>query len=127
MSSPEDVPAQLPPRAQSLLAAAVAASLAMLATWYLAAGGPRGGLVHHDAPPAATGRFTLDVNTAAVEELAQLPGVGPATARAIVEHRRRHGRFRDIDDLLDVPGIGAATLAGMRPHLRPIRGGGAAP
>ncbi|MFM7289968.1 MAG: helix-hairpin-helix domain-containing protein, partial [Planctomycetia bacterium] len=46
---------------------------------------------------------------------------GPATARRIVDHRRAHGPFATLDDLLDVPGIGPATLAAMRPHLRPIR------
>jgi competence protein ComEA len=62
----------------------------------------------------------VNVNTAGVEELAQLPGLGPATARRLVDHRRQHGPFARLDDLLDVPGIGPATLAAIRPHLRPI-------
>ena len=90
------------------------------AAWFVAAGGPTGGLVHHDAPPTAENRFTVDMNTADETELAQLPGLGTAMARRIVDHRREHGPFTDPDDLLDVPGIGPATLDRMRPHLRPF-------
>jgi competence protein ComEA len=43
-----------------------------------------------------------------------LPGVGPATAAAIVAQRERHGPFHSIDDLLDVRGIGAAKLDAFR-------------
>jgi competence ComEA-like helix-hairpin-helix protein len=114
----------IPARVQSLLAAATAAAVVAIAVWFVAAGGLRGGLVQHDAPPAGGGRFTVNVNTADAAELAQLPGLGPATARRIVEHRRGHGPFASLDALLDVPGIGPATLAGMRPHLRPIGGPG---
>jgi competence protein ComEA len=42
-------------------------------------------------------------------------------ARRIIDHRREHGPFAELDGLLDVPGIGPATLDAMRPHLRPIR------
>ena len=77
--------------------------------------------MHHDAPPAATAAFTVNVNSASVMELSQLPGLGPATARRIVDHRRAHGPFASVEALLDVPGIGPATLDALRPHLRPIR------
>jgi competence ComEA-like helix-hairpin-helix protein len=112
-------PRQFGTHVQPLLAAAVACALAGIAAWLTLTGGRRG-LVHHDAPPAATARYTVNVNTAGVEELAQLPGLGPATARRLVDHRRQHGPFARLDDLLDVPGIGPATLAAIRPHLRPI-------
>jgi competence protein ComEA len=111
----------LPLRAQRVLAVTIAASLTGMAVGFVALGGLSGGLVPHDAPPSPTGRFTVNVNEAGVEELAVLPGLGPATARRLVEHRRDHGRFESLDDLLDVPGIGPATLEEMRPHLRPIR------
>lgn len=111
----------LPLRVQRMLALAVAASLTGMAAWFVAQGGLSGGLVPHDAPPPADGRFTVNVNDAGVDELAVLPGLGPTTARRIVDHRRQHGPFASLDDLLDVPGIGPATLDQMRPHLRPIR------
>ena len=119
----DDAPSILPARSQPLVAAAVACALVAMAAWYVAAGGLRGGLVHHDAPPAPSGPgFTVNVNAAGAIELAQLPGLGPATAQRIVDHRRAHGPFASHDALLDVPGIGPATLEQMRPHLRPIRG-----
>lgn len=121
MQPPAPEPALLPRRSQPAIAVVVGAALAALAAWYVWQGGLSGGLVHHDAPPAAAGRFSVNVNEAGVDELAVLPGLGPATARRIVDHRHEHGLFGSLDELLDVPGIGPATLEEMRPHLRPIR------
>ena len=112
----------LPARSQPLVAAAVTCGLVAMATWYVAAGGLRGGLVHHDAPPPVPAAdYTVNVNAAGAAELGQLPGLGPVTAARIVEHRRTHGPFTRLEDLLDVPGVGPATFEQMRPHLRPIR------
>jgi competence protein ComEA len=55
----------------------------------------------------------LDLNTATAEQLDTLPGVGPATASRILEHRARVGRFRRVEDLLDVAGIGPARLEAL--------------
>lgn len=121
MTAPDPVAPLVPPRVQPLIAAAVVAGLAAIAVWAAANGWFDGGLVHHDAPPAATAAFTVNVNSASVMELSQLPGLGPATARRIVDHRRAHGPFASVEALLDVPGIGPATLDALRPHLRPIR------
>jgi competence protein ComEA len=60
----------------------------------------------------------IDLNTATADELDTLPGIGPATAAAIIEHRERRGPFRAVDDLLDVPGIGDAKLAQLRDLVR---------
>jgi competence protein ComEA len=56
----------------------------------------------------------INVNTASASELEELPGVGPTTAQAIVDHRERNGPFASVDDLLDVRGIGEAKLAEIR-------------
>lgn len=59
----------------------------------------------------------LDINTATVEELASLPGVGPVLARRIVEYRSRYGPLRRPEDLLKIKGIGPARLARLKPYL----------
>jgi competence protein ComEA len=56
----------------------------------------------------------LDLNTATLEQLDALPGVGPTTAKAIIDERERRGGFRSVDDLLDVRGIGPAKLDAIR-------------
>ena len=60
----------------------------------------------------------IDLNTATAAELEELPGVGPATASAIVEHRDEHGPFAAVDDLADVSGIGPAKLDAIRDLVR---------
>jgi competence protein ComEA len=57
----------------------------------------------------------IDINTADVEELDELPEVGPSTAESIVEYRRLNGDFRSVDDLEEIPGIGPATLEKIEP------------
>jgi competence protein ComEA len=77
------------------------------------------------APPVAVGATPaggssagapglVDINTADAIALESLPGVGPATSAAILEHRARIGAFTSVDQLLDVPGIGEAKLAAVR-------------
>lgn len=56
----------------------------------------------------------VDLNTATVADLEQLPGVGPSTAAAIVDDRTRNGPFASVDDLDRVSGIGPAKLAALR-------------
>ena len=56
----------------------------------------------------------IDVNVASAAELEELPGVGPATAAAIVTERERNGPFLDVEDLDRVPGIGPAKLDALR-------------
>jgi competence protein ComEA len=60
----------------------------------------------------------VDINQATVVDLDRLPGVGPSTARAIVDHRTRNGPFASVDDLLAVRGIGPAKLAELRALVR---------
>jgi competence protein ComEA len=86
---------------------------------------PRRGEAPLPAPTAGPSAGTasaragpVDLNTAGPEQLDALPGVGPATAKAIVDYRTRHGRFRAVDDLLSVPGIGPAKLATLKPLVR---------
>ncbi len=57
----------------------------------------------------------VDLNTATAAQLDTLPGVGPATANAIITYRTRNGRFKSVTELLEVPGIGPAKLEAIRP------------
>ncbi len=59
----------------------------------------------------------VNVNTATVEELQLLPGVGEVRAKAIVEARKARGGFKRVDDLLGVKGIGDAGLERLRPYV----------
>jgi competence ComEA-like helix-hairpin-helix protein len=59
----------------------------------------------------------VDLTAATVKELEDLPGVGPTTAKAIVEFRTKSGRFRRVNDLLVIRGISEAKLAKMRPYV----------
>ena len=59
----------------------------------------------------------IDINRASAKELEQLTGVGPATAKRIVEYRQLHGNFTRPEDLINVRGIGAAKLEKMRGQI----------
>ena len=59
----------------------------------------------------------LDPNTASEADLDRLPGVGAATARAIILERTSNGGFHSLDDLVRVRGIGPATIERIRPHV----------
>lgn len=59
----------------------------------------------------------VDLNTAGLEELTLLSGVGPSKAQAILDYRAQHGPFATLDELTHVPGIGPATLEQLRPNV----------
>lgn len=66
----------------------------------------------HEGPAAgdgarapAAGRNCVNLNTAGVEELMSLPGVGEATSRKIIEHRERNGKFRRAEDIIILDGF----------------------
>jgi competence protein ComEA len=64
--------------------------------------------------PAQPGSGLINLNLAGAPELEQLPGIGPATAKKIVEYRDSHGPFLSVEDLLNVSGIGPAKLEQIR-------------
>ncbi|RNL63801.1 ComEA family DNA-binding protein [Nocardioides marmoriginsengisoli] len=68
------------------------------------------------APGSAPGT-PVSLNTAGLEQLESLPGVGPVTAQKILDWRTEHGAFGSVDELLEVDGIGAKTLANLSPHV----------
>ena len=52
----------------------------------------------------------VDINTADIEQLMSLKGIGEQKAQAIIKYRQTHGPFQSLDDLQNVPGIGAKTV-----------------
>ncbi len=75
------------------------------------AGGPE------SSPPAAAGPVHL--NTATLEQLDALAGVGPVTAQKILDYRQAHGAFASVDELDAIPGIGPARLEQLRKLVVP--------
>jgi competence protein ComEA len=71
------------------------------------------------APDGAAPSTPVSLGSATLDQLETLDGVGPATAQKIVAYRTQHGGFRSIDDLANVPGIGPKKLAAIRPHVQP--------
>lgn len=70
------------------------------------------------AAPGPGATVPINLNTATLEQLDTLDGVGPATAQKILDERTRRGGFRSVDDLATVPGIGPKRLAAIRPRVR---------
>lgn len=68
-----------------------------------------------EAMQEAQAPLLVNVNTADVEELDELPGVGPSTAQKIIDHREASGSFTSVEDLEAVSGIGPKTIEELRP------------
>jgi competence protein ComEA len=65
------------------------------------------------AGPAAT----INLNSATVEQLEALPGIGPKTAQLIVEYRQKSGGFKKVEELMNVKGIGEKSFLKLKPML----------
>lgn len=72
-------------------------------------------------PAASSG--PIDINTASLTALQEIPGVGPVIAGRIVTYREQNGGFRTVEQLLEVSGIGEATFAQMKPMVTVGAGG----
>jgi len=76
------------------------------------------------APQAAAGagsspsvKTPLNLNSATVDQLVELEGVGPKTAQKIIDYREAHGGFKSVDELLEVPGIGPAKFEQIKDQV----------
>ena len=98
-------------RRQSLLfvGAVLVFALAVLA---FAPGTARGA-----APQAAAPGEKVNINTAGVDELVALPGIGRAYAERIVEYRQKNGPFKKVEDLMNVSGVGEKSFLKMKPLI----------
>ncbi|HET6911664.1 MAG TPA: ComEA family DNA-binding protein [Mycobacteriales bacterium] len=108
--------------ADAIAAAGGALRPSDLATLNLAARVTDGQLLLIGVPGAAIGAAgasgagagPVDLNSATVDQLDALPGVGPVLAQRIIDWRQQHGGFRSVDDLQQVPGIGARKFADLK-------------
>jgi competence protein ComEA len=75
---------------------------------------PAAALAQKSTAPAGE---KINLNTATVEQLQTLPGVGPAIARSIVEHRSKVGKFNKIEEILNIKGIGEKKFQLIKDRL----------
>jgi competence ComEA-like helix-hairpin-helix protein len=59
----------------------------------------------------------VDLNSSGIDELEQLPGVGPSTAKKIIDYRRTYGGFKNIDDLRNIKGLSDADVDAIRDYF----------
>lgn len=78
-------------------------------------GPPRAATSSPESPGAASPNAPVSLNSAGLDALEALPGVGPVTAQKILDWRTEHGPFSSVDELLEVDGIGPKTLADLAP------------
>ena len=69
------------------------------------------------SPATAAAGAVINLNTATVEQLDSLPGVGAKVAARIIEYRQKNGPFRKIEDLMNVKGIGEKAFLKMKARL----------
>lgn len=65
-----------------------------------------------------TPEFPINVNTARIEELDLLPGIGPVIAQRIIDYREKYGPFQSIEEIMKVKGIGEATFEKIRELIK---------
>ena len=79
--------------------------------------------------PATEQKATVNLNTATLDQLETLPGIGRKTAERIIEHRQKSGGFKKIEELMNVKGIGEKSFLKLRPLVavspKPDKAGGA--
>lgn len=62
-------------------------------------------------------QIRININRAGIEELVELPGIGPSKAEKIINLRKQLGKFKEVDDILQVKGIGPKTLGKFRDKI----------
>jgi competence protein ComEA len=82
-------------------------------------GSGAGGAAAASSPAGSSPSAPLDLNSASLEQLEALPGIGPVTAQKILDYRQQHGAFHAVAELEGVPGIGPAHMAQLKDLVIP--------
>jgi competence protein ComEA len=69
------------------------------------------------APAATQAKPAINLNTATLDQLETLPGIGRKTAERILEHRTKIGSFKRIEELMNVKGIGEKSFLKLKPLI----------
>ncbi len=105
---------------QLAVAGLCAFAVVALALYWLAHGGLHGRLIEIDRIDPLAAQFQVDVNTALLPELINIPDIGDTLGQRIIDYRQQNGPFKSVDQLRHVKGIGPKTLEKIKPYLRPI-------
>ena len=85
--------------------------LRLIEAFCAAAAGAAGGVC------AAAQKATINLNTATLDQLETLPGIGRKTAERILEQRQKSGGFKKIEELMNVKGIGEKSFLKIKPMV----------
>lgn len=102
---------------QAVVAGFCLFAIIALGLYWTAKGGLSGRLIELDHADKTKVDFKVDINTAELNELIAIPEIGQTLAQRIVDYRKQHGPFKDVQDLRHVRGIGPKTLERLKPFL----------
>lgn len=74
--------------------------------------------VYFTVPTETEGDTRLNINTATVEELMEIPGIGELLAQRIVDFREQHGQLMTLDELMDVEGFGQKRIEILEEYVK---------
>src|SRR5688500_545102 len=87
----------------------------LIATFVLSA--HTAAIAQSDKPAAAAAKAVVNLNTATLAQLEELPGIGRAVAERILEYRQKSGGFKKIEELMNVKGIGEKSFLKLKPLI----------